>query len=87
MNYDKRNAIVFFPGFDQVTGSAESVLFLKNQNEVILVKKKGQRVCNQVLPGHTRFFLPSFFLQPDLVPAPDRPDPGSTHRIGPVSKL
>jgi hypothetical protein len=29
------------PGFDQVIGSPESILiFLKNQNDVVLVKKK-----------------------------------------------
>jgi hypothetical protein len=30
------------------------------------------------LPGHTRFFLFLFFLQPGPVPAPGRPGLGST---------
>jgi hypothetical protein len=45
------------PGFDQVIGSPESILiFLKNQNDVVLVKKKQKstgcnRVFDQVFPG------------------------------------
>jgi hypothetical protein len=35
--------------------------------------------CNQVLPGHTLFFLFLFFSQLGLVPAPD---PGLTHQTG-----
>jgi hypothetical protein len=42
------------PGFDRVTGSAGSVLFLKkNQNDVVL-EKKSQWVCNRVLIGSCR---------------------------------
>jgi hypothetical protein len=39
------------PGFDQVIGSPESILiFLKNQNDVVLVKKKKiQRVAIEFL--------------------------------------
>ena len=36
---------------------------------------------DQVLPGHTGFFLPPFFIQPSPVPAPGQPGPGSTHRV------
>jgi hypothetical protein len=53
-------------------------------------KNKNQRVCNQVLTGscrvnpsdHTGFFLSLFFLQLCPVPAPGRPDPGSTCQTG-----
>jgi hypothetical protein len=63
----------------------------KNQNDVVLVKKiKKSTSCNQVLlgrrvnpPGYTGFFLPSFFLQPDRIPAPD---PRSTRQAGPGFK-
>jgi hypothetical protein len=84
-----------------LTGSAESILKKKNQNDIVLVKKnKSQRVCHRVLtgscrvsrvdpagqPGHTGFFFPSFFRQPGPVPAPGRPGPGSTRRAGPGFK-
>jgi len=41
------------------------------------------RVFDRLLPDqlcHTRFFLLVFFLQPDLVPALDWPDPGLTRQ-------
>ena len=56
-------------------------------------KNKSQRVCNRVLtgscrvnppgqPGHTRFFLPLFFLQPGPIPAPGRPaGPGRVSKL------
>jgi len=31
------------------------------------------RVFDRVLPGHTRFYLFQFFLQPSPVPVPDQP--------------
>jgi hypothetical protein len=53
-------------------------------------KIKKSTSCNQVLPGrrvnppgYTGFFLPSFFLQPDRIPAPD---PRSTRQAGPGFK-
>jgi hypothetical protein len=45
------------PGFDQVIGSPESILiFLKNQNDVVLVKKKNksQRVATEFLTRSCR---------------------------------
>jgi len=68
------------PRFWVLTGSPESTFFFKkNQNDVILVKKKSTG-CNWVFdwvlsgqPGHTGFFLPLFFLQLGPVPAPGRP--------------
>jgi len=79
MNYDKRNAIVFFPGFDRVTGSAGSVFFLKNQNDVILVYKKkvngfATGSC-RVTPGFSfsRFFFNPARFQPQINRIPDQP--------------
>jgi hypothetical protein len=80
MKKKKRNnkSIVFRPGlvkdpdFDRVA----RVNFFLNQNDVVLVKKKNQQVATGFLtrsPGYIEFFLPLFFLQPDLIPAPDRP--------------
>jgi len=69
----------FWPGHQ--VGRVNSFYFL-NQNNVVLVKKKSQRVYNRVLLGHTRFFLPLFFLQPGPVPTPGRSGPGSTPRAG-----
>jgi hypothetical protein len=79
-------AIVFRPGSVQGPGSwfwpghrvARVNVFL-NQNDVILLKTKKQkstgcdRVFDRVLPSHTGFFLPLFFLQPSPVPTPGRP--------------
>lgn len=36
--------------------------------------------------GHPRFFLSLFFLKPSLVPAPGRPGPRWTRRVGPGFK-
>jgi hypothetical protein len=55
--------------------------FFLNQNDVVLVKKKSQRVVTGFLtvsyrvkpPGRTGFFLSLFFFQPGPVPAPGRP--------------
>jgi hypothetical protein len=82
-------------GSPGLTGSAGSILFLKkNQNDVVLVKKKNKKKqkstglspgLDRVLPGqpgHTGFFLPPFFHQPGPVPAPGRPGPGLTRRAG-----
>ena len=79
------------PGFRILIGSPGLLgqfFFFLNQNNVILVKKKKQisTGCNRVLPGHTGFFLHLFFLQPDSVPAPSRPGPRSTRRVGPGFK-
>ena len=64
------------------------MIFFKNQNDVVLVKKKKQKstCCNQIFdrvnqvsqvtPG---FDFPYFFLKPDLVLAPG---PGLTRRTG-----
>jgi len=66
-----------------LTGSSgrpgQLFFFKKNQNDIVLVKNKTQRVATEFLtglarsPGHTGFFLPIFFLQPGPVPAPGRP--------------
>ena len=64
--------------FDQIIGSI--LIFLKNQNDVILVKKQKStsynRVFNRILPGQPEFWFFLFFLT--------RPgsSPGSTHRAG-----
>jgi hypothetical protein len=62
------------------SGRPGQLFFLKkNQNDIVLVKNKTQRVATEFLtglarsPGHTGFFLPIFFLQPGPVPAPGRP--------------
>ena len=66
------------PGFERVA-RVNPYFIKKNQNDVILVKKKKSTSCNrvfyQVLPGHTRSWLFLFFLQPGLVPVPG-PRPG-----------
>jgi hypothetical protein len=68
--------------------------FLKNQNDVILVKKK-TKVNGLHLsfwpgfvgsPGHTESWLFLFFLQPGLVPAPGQLDPESTCQAEPGFK-
>jgi len=77
-------------GFRVLTGSAKSIFFKKNSKRRRLSKKiKVNGFANGFFwvnprghPGHTGFFLPLFFLQPDLVPAPGRP--GGPDR---VSKL
>jgi hypothetical protein len=60
------------PGFDRV---ARVNFFLKSKR-CRFSKKKSQQVATGFLarsPGYTEFFLPLFFLQPDLIPAPNRP--------------
>jgi hypothetical protein len=68
-----------------LTGSAGSKKIL-NQNDVVLVKKQNSTGCNrildQVLPGHTGFFLTLLFLQPGPIPAPDQPGPASIRQAG-----
>jgi hypothetical protein len=72
-------------------------LIFFNQNNIVLVKeKKNQWICNRVLPGqlgrgvsppgHIRFFLPLFFLQPGPVLAPGRQGPESTCQAEPGFK-
>jgi hypothetical protein len=43
-------------------------IFLKNQNDVVLVKKQKSTGCNRVfdlvLPGRLGFFFPYFFFNP-----------------------
>jgi len=66
----------------------------KNQNDVILVKKKKQKSmgCNRFLIGFCRVIrvTPShdffYFFQPGPVPAPGRSGPGSTRQAGPGFK-
>jgi hypothetical protein len=76
-------------GFDRVS------FFLKSKRRHFSKKKKTKvngfaaesyRVNPPSQPGHIGFSLPPFFLQPDPVPAPDRPGPGSTCRAGPGFK-
>jgi hypothetical protein len=80
-------------GFGQVTGSPESIYFLKSKRRRFSKKTKINRLQPSFWPGqpgHTRFFIPLFFLQPNPVPAldrPNRPDLGSTRRASRVSKL
>ena len=49
-------------------GSFGLIFFLKNQNDIVLVKKnKNQRVATGFLiglPGHSQFFFSLFFLNP-----------------------
>jgi hypothetical protein len=74
--------IVFRPGLVQGSSSGfwpdQFFVFLKNQNNVVLVKKKKTKV-NGLQPGHTGFFLSLFFLQPGPVPALDQPGPELTY--------
>jgi hypothetical protein len=74
-----------------------SILLKKNQNDVVLVKKKTKKKQKSTglspglagsagSPGHIGFFLPPFFHQPGSVPAPGRPGPGSTYQAGPGFK-
>jgi hypothetical protein len=73
----------------------------KNQNDVILVKKKTkvnglQPIFDQVLSGQPgqlagsseshRVMTFLIFFQPDPVPVPGRSGPGSTRRVGPGFK-
>jgi len=82
-------------GFDRVTGLAGSIFFFKkNQNDVVLVKKKtkinelqpsfwlglAMSTGSPGQPGHTEFFLTLFFLQPGPVPASGQSGLGSTRR-------
>jgi len=72
--------------FDRVIKLLRLKKILKNQNDVVL--KKNQRLATGFLtgslvnpsgqPGHTGFFLPLFFSQPNSVPAPDWPSSEST---------
>jgi hypothetical protein len=90
-------SIVFRPGpvegsgFDRV--ARVNFFFLKSKRRCFSKKKQKPTGCNQifdqVLPGHTGFFLPLFFLQPGPILASDRPGPGLTCQAGPgrVSKL
>jgi len=82
----------FWLGYKILTELA-GLFFLKSKRRRFskkTKKNKNQRVCNQVLTGscrvnpsdHTGFFLPPFFLQLCPVPAPGRPDPGSTCQTG-----
>jgi hypothetical protein len=89
---------VFKPGLSQDLGeSPGSILIFFNQNDVVLVKNKQKSTgCNRVFdwilpdppchrvnpPGHTDFWLSLFFLKSDPIPAPARPNPGSTRRAG-----
>jgi len=93
----------FWPGHRVWPGRPGQFFKKKNQNDVVLVKKKTKKTkANGFVtgswpglarsagsPGHTGFFLPPFFRQPGPVPAPGRPGPGSTRQAGPcrVSKL
>jgi len=71
-------------GLRVLTGS--SALIFLNQKDVVLVKKKkSQQVATGFLtgsPGHTGFFFPLFFLQPDSISVPDRSGSRSTRRAG-----
>jgi hypothetical protein len=80
-------------------GRLGQFVFLKNQYDVVLEKKKtkfndGNRVFDGVLPGQLAgpagsyrvFFFLLFFLQPGPVPAPSRLGPGSTRRPRPSFK-
>jgi hypothetical protein len=86
------------PGFDQVTGSPGSIPILKkNQNDVVLVKKKQKstgynRVFDWVLPGQPagsarshRVMTFPIFSSTSPVPVPGRP--GQPAGPGRVSKL
>ena len=58
------------PGFDRVTGSSESILFLKSKRRCFSKKKKSQQVatgfltgfCRVNLSGQPSFSFPQFFL-------------------------
>jgi hypothetical protein len=69
-----------------LTGLPGSIFFFKSKRRCFSKKKQKPTGCNQVfdqvLSGHTGFFLPLFFLQPGPILAPDRPGPGLTCRAG-----
>jgi hypothetical protein len=73
-------------GFNPITRSPRSILiFLKNQNDIILVKQKKTKVNGLqpgFWPGHSGFWLSLFFLKLGLVPASGWPGPGSTCQAG-----
>jgi len=83
-------SIVFRPGPVQGSGFDRVALvnffFLKSKRRCFSKKKQKPTGCNQVfdqvLSGHTGFFLLLFFLQPGPILAPDRPGPGLTCRAG-----
>jgi hypothetical protein len=93
------NTIVFRPGPVQGPGhrvARVNSFFFLNQNDVVLVKKqnKSQRVATGFLTRSTGssgqptgFFLPLFFLQLSLIPAPGDRVPGRPAGLGRVSKL
>jgi len=92
------NTIVFRPGPVQGPGHrvARVNSFFLNQNDVVLVKKqnKSQRVATGFLTRSTGlsgqptgFFLPLFFLQLSLIPAPGDRVPGRPAGLSRVSKL
>ena len=77
----------FWPGLRVWPGRPGQFFIKKNQNDVVLVKKKQKSTgLSPGQPGHTGFFLPLFFRQPGPVPVPGRPGPGSTRRAGPGFK-
>jgi hypothetical protein len=70
------------PGFRVLTGSLGrpgQFFFLKKSKRHRFSKKTKQKLTglqpglDRVLPGHTGFFLPPFFLQPGPVLAPGQP--------------
>ena len=60
--------------------------FLKNQNNVVLVKKQKSTGLQPGLASSHRVFSFPFFLQPGPVHVPGRPGPWSTRRAGPGFK-
>jgi hypothetical protein len=92
-NYKKKtkrvNTIVFRPSPVQDPGQ---LIFLKNQNDIVLAKKKKSTSCNRVFDrvarsaGSHRVFSSPIFFQLAPIPTPGRPGTGSTRRIEPGFK-
>jgi hypothetical protein len=87
LHLDSARSEIQILDFDWITESPGSFKKNKKQNEV----KKKSTGCNRVFdrvnqPGHTRFFLPLFFLKPGPVPAPGQLGSGSICRVGPDFK-
>jgi len=74
----------------RLPGRSGQFIFLKKIKTTCKIKNKNQRVAtgffDRVLPGQParphRVFLSHVFFQPDPIPAPGQPGPGSIRRAG-----